>query len=167
MFLARVTGSISLVSSIAVLSIRCSRLPLGMAQSGDGVKRIPLPPPNQDFPISGAVIVPPGYETIYVSGTVPQAINPKASSAAEKYGDTKTQTISVMKQIQTMLEKQHLSMGDVVMMHVYLTGDPAKGGQMDFAGMMAGYTQFASAPRSSPTSPRVPQCRLRPWLSPV
>ena len=33
-------------------------------------------------------------------------------------------------------------MGDVVMMRVYLAGDPAKGGKMDFAGMMEGYTQY-------------------------
>ena len=39
-----------------------------------------------------------------------------------------------MKQIEAMLDKQQLSMGDVVMMHVYLVGDPNKGGQMDFAG---------------------------------
>lgn len=144
MFLPRVIG-ISLVSSIAVLSSLFTAT-LALAQSGDGVKRIPLPPPNQDFPISGAVIVPPGYETVYVSGAVPQPVNPSATNPADKYGDTKTQTISVMKQIQTMLENQHLSMGDVVMMHVYLTGDPSKGGAMDFAGMMAGYTQFFGTP---------------------
>ena len=28
------------------------------------------------------------------------------------------------------------------MMHVYLAGDPANGGKMDFKGFMAGYTQF-------------------------
>jgi len=144
MFLPRITG-ISLVGSIAVLSSMFTAT-LALAQSGDGVKRVPLPPPNQDFPISGAVVVPPGYETIYVSGTVPQAVNPKATNPAEKYGDTKTQTISVMKQIQTMLERQGLSMGDVVMMHVYLAGDPNKGGQMDFAGMMDGYKQFFDTP---------------------
>jgi enamine deaminase RidA (YjgF/YER057c/UK114 family) len=33
-------------------------------------------------------------------------------------------------------------MGDIVMMHVYLVGDPAKDGKMDFAGMMDGYKQF-------------------------
>jgi DNA-binding GntR family transcriptional regulator len=33
-------------------------------------------------------------------------------------------------------------LGDVMMMHVYLAADPAKDGKMDFAGMMAGYTQF-------------------------
>ncbi len=144
MFLPRFTG-ISLVSSIAVLSSLFTAT-LALAQSSDGVRRIPLPPPNQDFPISGAVIVPPGYETIYVSGTVPQAVNPKATTPAEKYGDTKTQTISVMKQIQAMLEKQELTMGDVVMMHVFLAGDPNKGGQMDFAGMMEGYKQFFGTP---------------------
>ncbi len=140
MFLARVPG-LSLVSSLAVLSSLFTAA-IALAQSSDKVTRIPLPPPNQDFPISGTVIVPPGYETIYVSGTVPQPVNPKATTPADKYGDTKTQTVSVLKQIQTALDKQHLSMGDVVMMHVYLAGDPNKGGQMDFAGMMAGYTQF-------------------------
>jgi enamine deaminase RidA (YjgF/YER057c/UK114 family) len=117
---------------------------IALAQSGDKVARIPIP--NSDFPISGAVVVPPGYETIYVSGTIPQPANPNATTPADKYGDTKTQTVSVMKQIEATLEKQQLSMGDVVMMHVYLVGDPGKGGQMDFAGMMAGYKQFFGTP---------------------
>jgi len=142
MFPQGVTAS-SLVGFLVFLSCTATAT-LAFAQSVDRVQRIPLP--NSDFPISGAVVVPPGYETIYVSGTVPQAANPKASGAAEKYGDTKTQTISVMKQIEAALDKQHLSMGDVVMMHVYLVGDPNKGGQMDFQGMMAGYTQFFGTP---------------------
>jgi enamine deaminase RidA (YjgF/YER057c/UK114 family) len=29
---------------------------------------------------------------------------------------------------------------------VFLVGDPAKGGKMDFAGFMAGYTQFFGTP---------------------
>jgi enamine deaminase RidA (YjgF/YER057c/UK114 family) len=33
-------------------------------------------------------------------------------------------------------------MGDVVKMQVFLVGDPDKGGKMDFAGFMQGYTQF-------------------------
>jgi enamine deaminase RidA (YjgF/YER057c/UK114 family) len=32
-------------------------------------------------------------------------------------------------------------MKDVVMMHVYLVGDPANGGRMDFAGLNAAYSQ--------------------------
>jgi len=129
----------SLLRLIPFLTVAAATLAL--AQSSDKVQRIPIP--NSDFPISGAVIVPPGYETIYVSGMVPKAIKPDApKGSTEMYGDTKTQTISVLKQMQALLEKQRLSMGDIVMMHVYLAGDPSKGGQMDFAGMMAGYTQF-------------------------
>jgi enamine deaminase RidA (YjgF/YER057c/UK114 family) len=33
-------------------------------------------------------------------------------------------------------------MGDVIKMNVFLVGDPAKGGKMDFPGMMAAYTKF-------------------------
>jgi len=137
--MTHVARSSLLIRLIVFLS--CAAATLAFAQSSDRVQRIPLP--NSDFPISGAVIVPPGYETIYVSGMVPKAIKPDApKGSTEMYGDTKTQTISVLKQMQALLEKQHLSLGDIVMMHVYLAGDPNKGGQMDFAGMMAGYTQF-------------------------
>ena len=34
------------------------------------------------------------------------------------------------------------TMGDVVKMQVFLVGDPSRGGRMDFAGFMQGYTQF-------------------------
>jgi len=40
----------------------------------------------------------------------------------------------------------------VVMMHVFLVGDPANGGKMDFAGMMTGYTQFFGT-REQPNKP--------------
>ena len=133
-------ATVSVVLRTLVFLSCAAAATLALAQSGDKVTRIPIP--NSDFPISGVVVVPAGYETIYVSGTIPQPANPKATDPAEKYGDTKTQTISVMKQIQATLERQQLSMGDVVMMHVYLVADPNKKGQMDFAGMMAGYTQF-------------------------
>jgi enamine deaminase RidA (YjgF/YER057c/UK114 family) len=56
--------------------------------------------------------------------------------------DTTSQTVGLIKDIQKFLESQKLTLGNVVMMHVYLGGDPAKDGKMDFAGMMAGYTQF-------------------------
>src|SRR5882724_3952003 len=56
--------------------------------------------------------------------------------------DTASQTVGIIKDIQKLLESQKLTLGDVVMMRVYLGGDPAKGGRMDFDGMMAGYTQF-------------------------
>jgi len=94
-------------------------------------QRIPLP--NSNFPISQGVWV---GDTLYLSGMMASTLSSTAP------GDTKEQTVSAIQQIQKALEAQKLTLGDVVMMHVYLAGDPAKGGKMDFAGFMAGYTQF-------------------------
>ena len=89
------------------------------------------------FPISSAVVVPAGAQLVYVSGTTAPA-----PAAGATMGDTATQTAAALGRIQELLKAQGMSLGDVVMMRVYLTGDPAKGGHMDFPGMMAGYTQF-------------------------
>jgi enamine deaminase RidA (YjgF/YER057c/UK114 family) len=96
------------------------------------VTRIPLPN-NSTFPISEGVWV---GDTLYLSGS----IDPAAMKGTP--GDTQAQTVNVLQGIQKILVDQHLGLGDVVMMHAYLAGDPAKGGKMDFAGFMAGYSQF-------------------------
>ena len=83
-------------------------------------------------------------DTLYVSGQLPNPTTPAdaAKGIAAVYGDTRAQTESVLRKIETILKEQGLSMGDVVKMTVFLAGDPAKGNTMDFAGMMASYTQF-------------------------
>lgn len=99
--------------------------------------------PNSDFPIAAAVEIPAGKATVYVSGKVPAVVDtsaPKDSAAA--YGDTKAQTVSVLNQIKQQLTTLGLGMGDVVKMQVFLVGDPAMGGKMDFNGFMEGYRQF-------------------------
>lgn len=58
------------------------------------------------------------------------------------YGDTRAQTLSALMKVEVLLKEQGLTMRDVVFMHVYLVGDPASGGKMDFAGMNAAFTQF-------------------------
>jgi enamine deaminase RidA (YjgF/YER057c/UK114 family) len=105
--------------------------------------RHPLPN-GSTFPIAAAVEVPPGKTTVYLSGTVPPMIPGSTAprDSVEAYGDTRTQTVSVLTAIQTQLSGLGLSMADVVKMQVFLVGDPAKDGQMDFAGFMQGYTQF-------------------------
>jgi enamine deaminase RidA (YjgF/YER057c/UK114 family) len=126
---------------LLVLAGVCLAATTSVAQSSDRIERVPFA--NPDFPIAGAVVVPPGYDTVYVSGTIPKVADPKApKGSVESFGDTKTQTVSVLQQIEDTLRKQNLSMADVVMMHVYLVGDPKKDGKMDFAGMMDGYKQF-------------------------
>jgi enamine deaminase RidA (YjgF/YER057c/UK114 family) len=106
-----------------------------------GVERVPIP--NSDFPISQGVWVPAGYDTLYLSGNIPPVSNPTATKGStQAYGDMQTQTVTVLKRIEQALTAQKLSLADVVMMHVFLVGDPAKEGRMDFAGFMAGYSQF-------------------------
>ena len=97
--------------------------------------------------IASVVTVPAGYDTIYVSGMVPPMIDPKGDPALPAtFGDTKTQTMGVLKRIEDALKTQGASMADVVMMRVLLVGDPAKQGKMDFAGMMEAYrTYFGTA----------------------
>ena len=99
--------------------------------------------PNSTFPIAAAVEVPAGKTLVFLSGAVPPVSDTSApKDTLQAYGDTKTQTVGVLTSIEKQLKGMGLSMGDVVKMQVFLVGDPAKGGKMDFAGFMAGYTQF-------------------------
>jgi enamine deaminase RidA (YjgF/YER057c/UK114 family) len=83
-------------------------------------------------------------DTLYVSGQLPNPVTPadRDKGTAAVYGDTKTQAASALGKIEALLKEQGLGMGNVVMMHVYLVGDPANGGRLDFAGMNAAYSQF-------------------------
>jgi enamine deaminase RidA (YjgF/YER057c/UK114 family) len=99
--------------------------------------------PGSDFPIAAAVEVPAGRTTVYVSGAVPPVVDDKADRASPAaYGDTRTQTVGVLRNIERSLQRLGLQMGDVVKMQAFLVGDPAKGGRMDFDGFMAGYREF-------------------------
>jgi enamine deaminase RidA (YjgF/YER057c/UK114 family) len=102
--------------------------------------------PSKAF-IAKAVTVPAGSDTIYVSGITPQ---PADKAKPSELGDTKAQTISVLGQIEGILKDQGYTLSDVAMMRVYLVGDPAKGGKMDFAGMMEGYNSFFGALENKP-----------------
>jgi enamine deaminase RidA (YjgF/YER057c/UK114 family) len=107
----------------------------------DSIKRVD--PPDSNFPISQLVTVPAAAQLTFVSGTLPDVADakaPKGSIAA--YGDTETQTLSVLNKLQQALSSQGLGLGDIVQLRVFLVGDPAKGGQLDFAGLQAAYTTF-------------------------
>lgn len=98
--------------------------------------------PGSNFPIAMAVEVPAGRTQVLVSGMVPAMANqdaPRNSVAA--FGDTRTQTKSVLDRIEAALRSINLGLGDVVRMQVFLVGDPDKGGRMDFDGFMAAYTE--------------------------
>jgi len=94
------------------------------------------------FPISSSVSVPPGSRVVFVSGTVPAVVDENAAQgSAARYGDTETQTRSVLGRIKGALEKQGMGLGDVVMARVFLVAPEGKA-RMDFAGMMKAWTEF-------------------------
>lgn len=99
------------------------------------------------FPIARAVEVPAGKTIYFHSGITPAPLDAKAAEGSPEYwGDTKTQALSAFGRIKESLDSLGLSFKDVVAMTVYLVGDPAKGGRMDFAGFMSAYTQYFGTP---------------------
>jgi enamine deaminase RidA (YjgF/YER057c/UK114 family) len=123
----------------AIVSLNMAAAAVAQAQA---VVRTPLPDGNT-FPISAAVTVRAGVDTVYVSGTLPSALNKDApKGTAPVYGDMETQTVSVLTSIKGTLAKLGLGMGDIVKMTVFLVADPANGDKLNFPGLMAGYSQF-------------------------
>ncbi len=111
------------------------------AATAQSVTRLPLE--KSDFPISAAVTVRAGTDMVFVSGMLPPVIDKTRRKAARPPTATpQTQTLGALTQIKATLARMGHGLGDVMKMTVFLVGDPAKGGKMDFAGLMAGYTKF-------------------------
>lgn len=87
-------------------------------------------------------------DMFYMSGQLPTPISPadKVKGTLAVYGDTQAQAESTFSKIKNLLEEQGLSMGDVVMMRVYMTADPAMENKLDFAGMNAAYAKYFGTP---------------------
>lgn len=93
------------------------------AQAHDIVRRA-----DSTLPIASSVLVPAGYDTLFVGGTL-----------AERGGDTAAQAHSVLDKIAAELEAHGFAPSDVVKMTVYLVGDPSRDGIADYAGLMSAY----------------------------
>jgi enamine deaminase RidA (YjgF/YER057c/UK114 family) len=92
-----------------------------------------------ESPIAASVEVPAGSRLVYVSGQVPDIVNATAAEGSvERFGDTETQTRSVIRKIDGVLKANGLGLGDVVMMRVFLVAPPGQP-RMDFQGMMRAY----------------------------
>ena len=93
-----------------------------------------------DFPIASSITVPAGSELVFLSGTLADVAKPDApAGSTERFGDTETQTASVLAKLGKELAASGLTLADVVKMNVFMVGDPAQGGAMDFAGLMKAY----------------------------
>jgi enamine deaminase RidA (YjgF/YER057c/UK114 family) len=83
-------------------------------------------------------------DTLYVSGQLASPVTPAdaVKGTPAVYGDTEAQANSEFLKIQDILKEQGLTMGDVVSMHVFMAGDPEKGGKLDFAGLQKSYLKY-------------------------
>ena len=121
-------------------------------QTPPPVASVPLVERHESAPgglILQGVTVRSGATTLYLSGQLPNPIDPAATGAKNRadittadYGDTKTQTISTLRKIEGILASHGYEMSDAVKMTAFLAGDPALGGAMDFNGFNEGFRQF-------------------------
>lgn len=104
----------------------------------------------QEFVMSGAsssiissmAEVPAGTKLVFTSGLTASASNADLpESDYEKYGDTKTQAISILEKFKTMLEAKSLDFSNAFSMKVYVSKDPRKG-IFDFAGWNEAYKMY-------------------------
>lgn len=109
---------------------------------------------NSNFPVAAAVEVPASMSIVYLSGKLPpiQDLTQDKNSPLAYGGDTKGQTIGVLKAIDKSLKDIGLGLGDVIKLQVFLVGDPALNNEMDMDGFMAAYVQFFG----TKTQPNVP-----------
>ncbi len=92
--------------------------------------------------IAASVEVPAGSRLVYVSGQVPDVADANApAGSVQRFGNTTTQTRSVLRRIEAQLREQGLDLRFVVMMRVFLVAPPGQE-RMDFAGMMTAYREF-------------------------
>ena len=134
----------------SVFFITCALAVLlqGPVQAADVIRR-----QAGDFPIASSVRVPAGSEIVFLSGTLADVVNADApAGSVERFGDTETQVNSVLAKLNAELAAIGLSLADVVKMNVFMVGDPAKDGRMDFEGLMKAYTRHfgAEPPKTLP-----------------
>jgi enamine deaminase RidA (YjgF/YER057c/UK114 family) len=103
--------------------------------------------------ISSGVVIPPGKAIVWTSGTTPSVADSTAKPGSrERFGDTRTQATSVLKNIQGQLEARGLTMKDVVYLRAYLVPDPANNNRIDMAGWSAAYGEVFGT-TANPTKP--------------
>jgi formylglycine-generating enzyme required for sulfatase activity/enamine deaminase RidA (YjgF/YER057c/UK114 family) len=103
------------------------------------------PPPA---PILAGVTLGPGTETLHLSGVVPSPLQAGVTNGIAAYGNTEVQAANVLAKIDAQLRDLGWSMRDVVKLTVFLVGDPAMAGRMDFAGFNAAYRRYFGTPEN-------------------
>lgn len=129
-----------------------------IAAAGTASAQTASPPADVTFygsptaQIAAGVVIPANAAFVWTSGTVPSEIAGSKPDDPARFGDTRTQAVSVLKSIEGQLAKQGLTMKDVVYLRAYLVADPAKGAKIDMDGWSAAYKEFFGTAQN-PTKP--------------
>lgn len=106
-----------------------------------GIERVPSTYPNS--PILQSVTLPANTEVTYLSGLLPDPVDAKApKDQVRAAGNTEAQARVVLRKVEAVLASQGLKLADVVQLRVYLVGDPALGGKLDFEGLQVAFREF-------------------------
>jgi enamine deaminase RidA (YjgF/YER057c/UK114 family) len=134
---------------VAVLVLSASPSILAQQKPSDQVTFYGSP----NAAISSGVVIPPNKTLVWTSGTTPGVADTNAKPGTrERFGDTRTQATSILKNIAGQLEKQGLTMKDVVYLRAYLVPDPTRNNRIDMEGWSAAYGEvFGTA--ANPTKP--------------
>lgn len=101
---------------ICRLSLSALLLALGVqvtAGAAEPIVRTPLSGSN--FPIAAAVTVPAGSDLVFVSGATASIADSSAPAGTiAAYGNTETQTLSVLKSLSATLDRVGLKLSDAV-----------------------------------------------------
>lgn len=94
-------------------------------------------------PILSSVAVPKDKAFLFTSGLVPSIQDSTATvGQRNRYGDTKIQAISTLKNIEEVLLKEGLSLKDVIFLRAYVAIDKFKDNKADFIGWNEAYGMF-------------------------
>jgi enamine deaminase RidA (YjgF/YER057c/UK114 family) len=117
--------------------------PSPAASPASAPEAITFLPGAANSPISAGVAVPAGQPLLMTSGTVPPILDDKLPAGSPgRYGDTKTQGIGALHQIEALLKKAGLGLQDVIYLRVYIAADKTKDGHFDYPGWFEAYGQF-------------------------
>lgn len=156
-------GLMALTAALAVVS--ATLLAQGPAPAPAAAPAAPAAPVTRDAPngvrfygsatgaISSGAIIPPGHAALWLSGTTPPVVKADAPAGSrERFGDTRTQAAGILKNFETQLKAQGLTLADVVYLRAYLVPDKDKENRIDTAGWNAAYGEMFNT-AANPTRP--------------
>ena len=116
-------------SAIAILALACGYFLFIQSATAQEITRH-----NEGNLFYTAISIPPGAETLYLSGT---GARPQEDGS---WGDIRQQAIDTFSRFQDTLEGLGWSMSDVVQVRVFAVAD--ENGEVDFAAFNEGYLEF-------------------------